>query len=176
MRTRWFIFSLLPAAILPVLAELPMAAPLEGKLPPAPEDTLPAPQPAARPVEAVASAPSAQQQAPELSEAEQRIRAGIVMLGRLHDLLARIKDEASAEAAVAPIMRTSSEIQAWAQGFSSLPPLDADTQRSYERRYLPIIDEINTRIRIQGERIASAEFYGSANLPAALVRLVTSMQ
>ncbi len=162
-------------------AELPMSAPLEGKLAPAPapDATLAVPeQQAPRPVEAEAPLPGTQQpeQAPQLNEAEQRIRLGIVMLGRLHDLLSQIKDEASAEAAVAPIMRASGEFQTWAQGFSSLPPLDADAQREYEKRYLPIIDELNTRIRIQGERIASAEFYGSHNLPAALVRLVTSMQ
>ncbi len=160
----------------PLAADLPMAAPLAGKLPPAPAASVPAAPPAPRPVAAEAPAPGDAAQKPQLNEAEQRIRVGIVMLGRLHDLLAKIKDEASAEAAVAPIMRASSEFQSWAQGFSSLPPLDADTQRAYERRYLPIIDEINTRIKIQGERIASAEFYGSQNLPAALVRLVTSMQ
>ncbi len=165
------------SAALPAAAELPMSAPLEGK--PTPEITAPLPvgPPASRPVEAEAPAPGTDvRHAPQLSEAEQRIRQGIVMLGRLHDLLARVNDEPSAEAAVAPIMRSSAEFQSWAQGFSSLPPLDADTQRTYERRYLPIIDELNTRIRIQGERIASAEFYGSQNLPAALVRLVTSMQ
>ncbi len=170
---------LLLSAALPTLAELPMAAPLEGKLPTLPADSAPATEQAApRPVEAEAPLPGeeAQAEAPRLSEAEQRIRLGIIMLGRLHDLLAKIKDEATAEAAVAPLMRASAEFQTWAQGFSSLPPLDADTQRAYERRYLPIIDELNTRIRIQGERIASAEFYGSQNLPAALVRLVTSMQ
>ncbi len=167
---------LLLASALPLAAELPMAAPLEGKLPPTP--SLPVAVAAPRPVEAEApvAADKTTQQEPQLSEAEQRIRVGIVMLGRLHDLLARIKDEPSAEAAVAPIMRTSAEFQAWAQGFSSLPPLDAETQHRYEKRYLPIIDELNTRIRIQGERIASAEFYGSMNLPSALVRLVTSMQ
>ncbi len=159
---------LILAAALPALAQ-------DGALVPAP--LLPAAgEPPARPVEAEAPVAAAQPQAPQLSEAEQRIRVGIVMLGRLHELLAGIKDEHSAEAAVAPVMRASTEFRTWAQGFSSLPPLDADTQRAYERRYLPIIDELNTRIRIQGERIASAEFYGSQNLPAALVRLVTSMQ
>ncbi len=170
--------SLLLLAALPLAAELPMAAPLEGKLTQPPATSLAAPTTVSRPVEAEAPAPgtATAQRPPQLSEAEQRIRMGIVMLGRLHDMLAKIKDETSAESAVAPIMRASSEFQSWAQGFSSLPPLDADTQHRYEKRYLPIIDELNTRIRIQGERIASAEFYGSKNLPAALVRLVTSMQ
>ncbi len=170
-------------AILPAVAENPLAAPMAGApalppaAPPLATPVVPAVAPTPRPVAAVApAAEDARQQAPQLSEAEQRIRQGIVMLGGLHDVLAKIKDKTSAEDAVAPIMRASAEFQAWAQGFSSLPPLDTDTQRAYERRYLPIIDELNTRIRIQGERIASAEFYGSQNLPAALVRLVVSMQ
>ncbi len=169
MKTR--LLAILFVAGLPAAAELP--APLQ------PAGIQPSPAPmqatASMPVrEADAAAPD--QQAEQLSEAEKRIRTGIVMLGRLHDLLAHIKDESSAEAAVAPIMRASAEFQSWAQGFSSLPPLEAETQRLYEKRYLPIIDALNSRIRIQGERLASAEFYGSRNLPAALVRLVSSMQ
>ncbi len=180
MRSRSFrVFSYLVAVALPAAAENPMAAPMapaSGSAAAslaAPASSTPSP----RPVAAVAPvAGDIASHEPQLSEAEQRIRQGIVLLGSLHDLLAKIKDEATAEAAVPAIMRASAEFQSWAQGFSSLPPLDADTQRHYERRYLPIIDELNTRIRIQGERIASAEFYGSQNLPAALVRLVTSMQ
>ncbi len=163
----------------PLLSLLFMAA---ASLPLAAQQslTLPAAQPhapaqPALPVEAEAqTTPAAQESG--LSEAEQRIRVGIIMLARLHELMSGIKDEATAEAAVAPIMRASSEFLSWAQGFASLPPLDADTQRRNEQRYLHVIDELNTRIKIQGERLASAEFYGSKNLPAALVRLVTSMQ
>ncbi len=169
--------GLLALLVLPSTAQLSAAMPMGGGLAPQPSPSTPASVVPPRPVEAEAPATSIPvSEQPQLSEAEQRIRMGIVMLGRLHDLLARIKDEPTAEAAVAPIVRASAEFQSWAQGFSSLPPLDADIQRSYERRYLPIIDELNTRIKIQGERIASAEFYGSRNLPAALVRLVTSMQ
>ncbi len=156
-------------AALPVAAELPQPALTQ----PAPSS--PSNEPV-QPVEAEAPAPQASAPEPQLSEAEQRIRTGIIMLGRLHEVLARIKDKDGAEAAVAPVMRASAEFLAWAQGFSSLPPLDADTQRRYEKFYLPVIDELNTRIRIQGERLVSAEFYGSQNLPAALVRLVTAMQ
>ncbi len=170
--------ALLLLLSLPAAADLPMSAPMEGKLTASPQmaQEIPQSEPP-RPVVTDAVVAEEEQPQPEqqLSEAEKRIRVGIVMLGQLHNLLAGITDEASAEAAVAPIMRTSAEFQAWAQGFSSLPPLDADTQRAYETRYLPIIDELNTRLKIQGERIASAEFYGSKNLPAALVRLVTSM-
>ena len=161
---------------LPLAAELPASLPQDAGLPAptpavAPEATTPI-----LPVEPEPQTPADEAQEPGLSEAEQRIRVGIIMLARLHDLLSGIKDEATAEAAVPPVMRASAEFLSWAQGFSSLPPLDAETQRSYENRYLSIIDELNTRIRIQGEHIASAEFYGSRDLPAALVRLVTSMQ
>ncbi len=158
--------------ILLAAASLPLAAQQSMTLPDAQTNATALPS---RPVEAEATTDTAAAE-PKLSEAEQRIRVGIIMLARLHELMSGIKDEATAEAAVAPIMRASSEFLSWAQGFASLPPLDADTQRRYEQRYLPVIDELNTRIKIQGERLASAEFYGSKNLPAALVRLVTSMQ
>ncbi len=112
----------------------------------------------------------------KLSEGEARIRAGIVLQGRLLSLLSRIDSHDAAEAAVDPVMRFIGEFQAWAQGFAALPPLDDETRSLYERRYMPIIHELNERIRAQGERLASAEFYGSTLLPAALARLVTSMQ
>lgn len=115
-------------------------------------------------------------QLPALPVGEARIRAGIVLLGHLHDTLAGIRDQDSAEAAVAPIMRLSRELQEWGQGFSALTPLDDETRSLYEKRYLPLVDKLNERIRAQGERIAAAEFYGSSNLPAALVRLVQSVQ
>ncbi len=166
--------AVLLVAALPVSAELPMAPPLVGASEPT---SAPVQSPSApAPVEAVAAEPPTPAHQPQLAEGEQRIRMGIVMMARLHDLLASVTDEASAEAAVAPVMRTAAEFQTWAQGFSSLPPLEADTQRRYEKRYLPVVEELNTRLKVQGERIASAEFYGSRNLTLALVRLVTSMQ
>lgn len=107
---------------------------------------------------------------------EARIRAGIVMLGMLHDTMAKVKDHDSAEAAVPSIMRLSNELQAWGHGFNNMPPLDEATQSDYEKKYLPIILKINDRIKAQGERLAAAEFYGSQNLPAALVRFVNALQ
>ncbi len=111
-----------------------------------------------------------------LPEGEARIRAGIILLEQLHSLMAGIKDRDSADAAVAPIMRLIGEFQAWGQGFSALPPLDDETRMLYERRYLRTINALNANIRAQGERIASAHFYGSTRLPAALASLVTSVQ
>ncbi len=112
----------------------------------------------------------------ELSPGESRIRAGVVLLGMLHDTLARVHDKDSAEAAVPGIMKLSRELQLWGQGFAALPPLDEATQSEYEKRYLPIINRLNERIQVQAERVAAAEFYGSENLPAALVHLVNSVQ
>lgn len=111
-----------------------------------------------------------------LHPGEARIRAGIVLQGYLHDTLAKVRDRESAEAATAPIMRFSRELQDWAHGFAALPPLDEETRSLFEEKYLPLIRQMNDRIKAQGERIAAAEFYGSQNLPAALVRLVQAMQ
>ena len=113
---------------------------------------------------------------PELSVGESRIRAGIVLLGSLHDVMARVVDNESAEAAVPIIMRLTRELPTWGQGFAALPPLDEETQSTLEKRYLPIINQLNELIQIQADRLAAAEFYGSANLPAALIKLVNSVQ
>lgn len=115
--------------------------------------------------------PAADVSAKQLSEGEQRLRAGIVMLGNLHNILAGIQDNDSAENAVAPLMRLCGELNLWAQGFTALPPMTETEQVVCEDRYLPIIKKINYSIKSQGERLAAAEYYGSLNLPAALVKL-----
>lgn len=117
------------------------------------------------------AAPSPDVSQAELSPGEQRLQAGIVMLGNLYNILSGIRDNESAEKAVAPLMRLSSELNLWAQGFTSLPPMNETEQLVCEDRYLPIIRKINMSIKVQGERLASAEYYGSQNLPVALVRL-----
>lgn len=122
------------------------------------------------------SAAEPQSQDSTLEPGEARIRAGIVLQGILHDTLAGVRDKETAEAATGPIMRLSREMQEWARGFAALPPLDEETRNLYEEKYLPTIRQMNNHIKAQGERIAAAEFYGSQNLPAALVRLIQSMQ
>ena len=148
-------------------------------------DSIPAPQPSSDLLAPQQNGPVATEQQPvlqpnaeevQMSPGEARIRAGIVLLGMLHDTLAKVQDHDSAEQAVMSIMKLSRELQSWGQGFNALPPLDEATQSDYEKRYLPIINKINERIQLQAERIAAAEFYGSENLPAALVRLVNSVQ
>lgn len=134
-----------------------------------------APPPAAgEETEKVISAPSPSTAAPQtenLTPGEQRIRAGIVILGNLYNLLAGIQDNESAEKAVAPLMRLNHELNLWAQGFTTLPPMSETEQTLCEDTYLPIIKKINYSIRTQGERIAAAEYYGSMNLPTVLVKL-----
>lgn len=109
--------------------------------------------------------------ASELPPEEQMVRAGVVLLSQVQDILADIRDQDSAEAAVAPLMRLNAKLQEWARAFAAQPPLTEEEQRVYEERYLPLIEKLNNRIRTQGERLASAEYYGSRNLPAVLIRL-----
>lgn len=133
---------------------------------------LPAQELAPLPVAANTPAPqNAIPAAPELPLAEQRVRAGLILLSGLHDTLAGIRDHDTAEAAVAPLMRLRAAMQEWAQSFTALPPLTEQEQQAYEEQYIPIIKKLNGRIRSQGERIAAAEYYGSKDLPAALMHL-----
>lgn len=134
---------------------------------------LPAQEAAPVPVAENAAAPQASAPAasPELPPAEQRVRAGLILLSGLHETLAGIRDHDTAEAAVAPLMRLHAAMQEWAQSFTSLPPLSEQEQRAYEEQYIPIIKKLNGRIRSQGERLAAAEYYGSKDLPAALMHL-----
>lgn len=107
---------------------------------------------------------------------EQRIRMGIITLGKLNQTLSGISDKDSAEAAVASVLRAGEELRIWAQTFTTLPPLSEEEQSLYEERYLPIVRRLNRQIKRQGERLASAEYYGSMNLAGALVRIVHSNQ
>lgn len=102
---------------------------------------------------------------------EQRLREGLVLLAALHDTMSHIQDDDTAEAAVAPLMRLHRALQEWAQTFSTLPPLTDKEQQLYEENYLPLFRKLNSRIRAQGERLAAAEYYGSRDLPAALMHI-----
>ncbi len=111
-----------------------------------------------------------------LAPAELRIIEGIRLQAMLHDTLATVKDKDSADAASAIIRRLTDEMQKWAQGFAALPPLDEDTRNLYEEKYLPSIRLMNARIKTQGERIASAEYYNSQTLPTELLKLVRTFR
>lgn len=118
------------------------------------------------------SAPEKEQNHPgSLPEGEARIRGGIILLGNLCQNMAAINDYNSAETAVPGIMRLCEELKLWMQSFNSLAPLTELEAQVYEERYLPTIRKINNIIEAQAERLGAAEYYGSKNLPAALVRL-----
>lgn len=168
----------LPLAILLVSSVVAQETILPQALPESVDSATPL-LPATSVAERITSTRSFQQEATtevEISPGEARIRAGIVLLGILHDTMARIQDRDTAEAAVPTILRLVREFQTWGQGFTALPPLDEETQSDYEKRYIPIINNLNENIQIQADRIAAAEFYGSEALPAALVRLINSVQ
>lgn len=158
-------------------AALPFAAAQEEAGLPAEALTVPTTQQAAPPAPAVVEDVPQQSARPDtpqeraLPQSEQLIRAGIVMLNQVQQILSGINNAETAEAAVAPLMRAEKSLQEWARMFNALPPLAEEEQNAYEEVYLPIINKLNNRIRVQGERLASAEYYGSRNLPAALIRL-----
>lgn len=115
-----------------------------------------------------------QQQATEplLPEGEQRIRTGIMMMADVYKCMASVRDKESAEAAVPQIMRLCETFSKWPQSFANLPPLSEPEIQAYEDRYMPTIQRINKMIEEQADRLAAAEYYGSRNLPVALVRLL----
>lgn len=159
---------LFPAAVLPLAAQ---SLTLGGES----AQGLPSGIPAApvaepMPVDATSPAPTASA-AQSLPLPEQRVREGLVLLNALHDTMAGICDNDTAEAAVAPLMRLHRALQEWTQSFTALPPLKEQEQQAYEERYLPIFQKLNSRIRTQGDRLAAAEYYGSKDLPAALMHL-----
>lgn len=107
----------------------------------------------------------------KLPEGELRLRRGIVLLGTLCQCMADVKSYDTAEAAVPQVMRLCEELQQWTQSFSNLPPLSELEAQVYEERYLPTIRKINHILEAQADRLGAAEYYGSRNLPAALVRI-----
>lgn len=127
------------------------------------------PLPANVVAEAPGTAPEIKEEA--LPEGEVRIRSGIILLGKLCQTMAGIDNHDSAEAAVPAIMRLCEELQLWTQSFNTLPPLSELEAQIYEERYLPTIRKINHIIEAQADRLGAAEYYGSRNLPAALVRV-----
>ncbi|MDO4221980.1 MAG: hypothetical protein Q4C88_07660 [Akkermansia sp.] len=120
-------------------------------------------------------APAPQQaETQQPSAAEKHIRAGLLVLAKIHDELAKVQDRDTAEAAVPPLMRLGEELTLWAKATAAMQPLSDLERMEMEDRYMPVIKRLNNRIQSQGARIAAAEFYGSRNLPAALVHIVQS--
>lgn len=108
---------------------------------------------------------------PALPEGEKRLRQGIIIIGKLTQSMAEINNKETADAAVPQIMRMCEELRQWTQAFNNLPPLSETETIVYEDRYLPIIRKINKIMQDQADRLAAAEYYGSQNLPAALIHV-----
>lgn len=107
----------------------------------------------------------------QLPEGQQRLISGIILLQKLHQCMAEITNNDTAEAAVPRLMQLNEELRLWSQSFTNLPPLSEPEVAAYEERFLPAIRKINQALEAQGARIAAAEYYGSHNLPAVLVRI-----
>ena len=119
---------------------------------------------------------SVQQAIAQLPEAQQRIITGMLLLQQLYQSMAEVTDNDTAEAAVPKLMKLNEELRLWSQSFVNLPPLSEPEVAAYEERFLPAIRRINQAIEAQAGRIAAAEYYGSRNLPAALVRIAQIAQ
>ena len=119
---------------------------------------------------------SVQQAIAQLPEAQQRIITGMLLLQQLYQSMAEVTDNHTAEAAVPKLMKLNEELRLWSQSFANLPPLSEPEVAAYEERFLPAIRRINQAIEAQAGRIAAAEYYGSRNLPAALVRIAQIAQ
>lgn len=114
---------------------------------------------------------SVQQAISQLPEGQQRLINGMLLLQKLYQSMAEVVDHDTAEAAVPKLMSLNEELRLWSQSFANLPPLSEPEVAAYEERFLPAIRRINQALEAQAGRIAAAEYYGSRNLPAALVRI-----
>ena len=114
---------------------------------------------------------SVQQAISQLPEGQQRLINGMLLLQKLYQSMAEVVDHDTAEAAVPKLMKLNEELRLWSQSFANLPPLSEPEVAAYEERFLPAIRRINQALEAQAGRIAAAEYYGSRNLPAALVRI-----
>ena len=104
------------------------------------------------------------------------MRSGIMLLASLYETLAKVQDRPSAQAAALELVRLSRDLHSWAQGVSALPLLDEKEMRAYERRYLPVIQRVNDHLRVQGERLAASDYFGSQDLAQALISLYSTAQ
>lgn len=120
--------------------------------------------------------PTAREAEENLPPEELHIRAGIILLAKVYNCLSRVEDHESAQAAVPVLVRLTHELQAWGRGVATLPPLSAEMKVTYEARYMAAIRRLNDNLRVQGERLAVSEYFGSQDLSAALVSLFLSVQ
>ncbi len=123
-----------------------------------------------------AASPAPRQESAPLLPEEAHIRAGIVMLGKLYNVLAQVEDTASAQAAVPAIVGLAREMRSWGQAVAGLPLRGPEIIRVYEHRYLPIIEKLNGYLRAQGERLAASNYYDTQDLATALLALYSTAQ
>lgn len=139
-----------------------------------PSTSTAAPTPINKPTTEIVTDTQQEQQLPgeaELSDAEKQIRAGIVLLGMLHDTMAKVQNKETAEAAVAPVMRLRDALTQWINQFAVIPQCSEMEKLMYEERYLPIIKQLNNAISNQADRLAAAAYYDCTELCTALVML-----
>ncbi len=137
----------------------------------------PTPVAAPTPSTGVVEQPAApQEEARELPAPEKHIRKGIITLNNLYQVLAGITNKQSADTAAIEILKIQNELVTWGQGFSVLVPLTAIEQQQYERVYLPIIKQINAQLRAQADRLHSAKYYDSKELPQVLIQFVNRVK
>ncbi len=123
-----------------------------------------------------ASLPPAGQESVPVPPEEAHIRAGIVILGRLYNTLAHVRDADSAQAAVPVIVGLTRAVRSWGQAVTGLPLRSPEVIKTYEQRYLPIIDKLNGYLRAQGERLAASNYYDTQDLATALLALYSTVQ
>jgi len=111
-----------------------------------------------------------------LSKEDKHIRIGMQLHYGLYIILANIQSPQDAETAIPLILKINEQLLTWGKTFATLPPIDDATQARYRTEYIPIIKKSNAALRIQGKRLKDAEYYGSEELPAALIRIVQELK
>lgn len=110
-----------------------------------------------------------------LSKEDKHIRTGMQLHYQLAIILSNIQSPQDAKTAIPLILKNNAQLLAWGKAFATLPPIDEATQARYRAQYIPIIQQSNAALRIQGKRLKDAEYYGSDELPAALIRMVQEL-
>ncbi len=117
------------------------------------------------------SSPEVREEEATLPPEEKHIRTGIILLAKLYKTLTGVEDGTSAQAAVPIIVELTREMQEWGQMVPTLPLRDQEVIDAYELKYMPVIRKINDYLRVQGERLAAANYYESRDLLDALLAL-----
>lgn len=112
----------------------------------------------------------------KLPPEEKHIRTGIILLAKLYKVMEGVRDETEAKIAVPVIVEIMRALREWGQMVPTLPLRSPEEMSVYENRYLPIIRKLNDHLRVQGERLAAANYYESQDLLDALLLLYSTLQ